>query len=184
MERVGPTGLPYRQAVRGLMIDPRDRVLLVNIRVGGFDGWILPGGGIEVGESEREALVRELTEETGAPDVFMGPPLWRRSTRRPGMGGGRWDGQHNTTYLVPCHAFEPVPAMSPEELAEENVAGVRWWSVEEIDGAGDDQIRPVGLADLVRRVLDHGAPAEPWDLGVIDSRLVGRDRPSGGVSSA
>ena len=66
------------------MIDPRDRILMARLRYGdGFDGWVLPGGGIEDGEDHRQALVRELTEETGAPQVFMGPPLWHQTTLFP-----------------------------------------------------------------------------------------------------
>lgn len=163
--------LNLRPAVRGLMIDSQDRVLLARLQFDdGFDGWVLPGGGMEAGESQREALVRELKEETGAPDVFMGPPLWHRTTLFPEADRGRWDGQHNTTFLVPCHDFEPSPAMSAEELAAEGMVDVRWWTVEDIEQTETDVIRPDGLAGLVRQVLEHGAPAEPLDLGTFESR--------------
>ncbi len=163
-----------RPAVRGLMIDPLDRVLLAHLRFAdGFDGWVLPGGGMEEGEDERQALIRELTEETGAPEIFVGPPLWHRTTLFAPREGGTFNGQHNTTFLVPCHEFEPAPAMSAEELAEEGMVGVRWWTVSEIadaEKADRDSIRPIGLAELVERVLEHGAPAEPWDLGTFGTR--------------
>lgn len=139
----------------------------------GFNGWILPGGGMEDGEDHRSALVRELREETGAPEIFIGPPLWHRTTLMPNMGDGRWDGQHNTTFLVPCRDFEPAPQMSADELAAEGLAELAWWTVAEIaeaDAASPDVIRPNGLAELVERVLEHGAPAEPWDLGTSTAR--------------
>lgn len=148
------------------MIDPSDRILLVRLVFDdGFDGWVLPGGGIEPGETHREALIRELTEETGVPDVFMGPALWDQTSLVAGMDGGRWDGQRNVAYLVPCHAFDIAPTMSPAELAAENVADIRWWTMDELRQATDAVLRPVQMIELIDRVLEFGAPPTPWDLG-------------------
>lgn len=64
-----------RLGVRGLVVDRRDagtdQILLVRHTY--VDGWYLPGGGVEMGESAPSALARELLEETGVE--ILGLPL-------------------------------------------------------------------------------------------------------------
>jgi 8-oxo-dGTP diphosphatase len=43
----------------------RGRVLLIRHEKGGEEVWLLPGGGVQVGESLTQALQRELVEEVG-----------------------------------------------------------------------------------------------------------------------
>jgi len=56
-----------RVAAYALCRDETGRVLLCHIApsVGVGDVWTLPGGGLDFGESPRDAVVRELEEETG-----------------------------------------------------------------------------------------------------------------------
>lgn len=56
-----------RFAVYGLVADPAGRVLLTLIADGypGAGLWHLPGGGTDFGEQPRDALLREVTEESG-----------------------------------------------------------------------------------------------------------------------
>lgn len=58
-----------RLAVRGV-IREGDKLLMVETNRGDYK---FPGGGVEAGESEYEALLREIREETGYVDIAVGP---------------------------------------------------------------------------------------------------------------
>jgi 8-oxo-dGTP pyrophosphatase MutT (NUDIX family) len=53
-----------RAAVRALVLDENDHVLMVRLVFGHGAYWVLPGGGIDEGEDVLSALRRELREET------------------------------------------------------------------------------------------------------------------------
>lgn len=47
------------------VVERRGKLLLTHWRRGHLHGWTLPGGGLESGEDPRDAVVREVFEETG-----------------------------------------------------------------------------------------------------------------------
>lgn len=53
-----------RQAVRGIIIE-NNRVLLIKREKLQKIYWVFPGGGVEEGETNEEALIREMEEEVG-----------------------------------------------------------------------------------------------------------------------
>ena len=159
---------PLRQAIRALMIDHGDRVLLVKLYLerNGWTGWVLPGGGIEDGEDPQAALRRELLEETGLVNPFIGPVVCRRTQRGPGIAPG-FGGQQEDIHLVPCHDFELKPAMPEHELRAEGIVDMRWFSSAELH-ATPDKVVPEGLADLVDRVLEFGGSIDPLEIDITE----------------
>ncbi len=57
--------------VKAVIRDPAGRVLLLKAK----DYWDLPGGRLQAGETEAEALSREVTEETGLQMTGLGESL-------------------------------------------------------------------------------------------------------------
>jgi ADP-ribose pyrophosphatase YjhB (NUDIX family) len=158
------TELRLRPAVRAIVADPTERVLLVRFEFPDRAVWAAPGGGIEDGETDDHALRRELAEEAGLEDYELGPLVWTRTHVVP-LGGGRWDGQTERYYLVRTSVFEPAPRLTWAELHAENMYAVRWWTLDELEAA-DAMFAPRRLPALVRMLLADGPPAEPVDVGV------------------
>ncbi|HEU4970798.1 MAG TPA: NUDIX domain-containing protein [Gaiellaceae bacterium] len=150
-----------RDAVRALVVDPGRRVLLVRFEFPRWTGWATPGGGISPGESDEDALRRELAEETGLDEFDLGPLVWRRTHL---FELGEWDGQVERYYLVRVPEFVPAPRRTWEELNDEYVTAVRWWTLEELEATGE-QFAPRRLPDLVRDLL-ASPPTCPIDVGV------------------
>jgi G:T/U-mismatch repair DNA glycosylase len=138
-----------REAVRALVVDRDDRVLLVRFArpVGDDSWWGSPGGGIDAGESEEQALRRELHEEIGLHEFELGPFLFEHDGEFP--WGRRLYRQHNRTYLVRVPEHEPSARV---DLTEEGVVGVRWWALDELAGS-DERFAPPDLPGRVRTIL-------------------------------
>jgi double-stranded uracil-DNA glycosylase len=145
-----------RAATRALVLGRSGRTLLVQFRdETGQVWWATPGGGIEEGENVEDALRRELGEEVGLSDFELGPEIWRRDHTF------AWDGrilrQRERIWLVRVAEHQPEPRV---DLAAEHVAGVRWWTTDELDAADDTVLVPRRLPQLVRGLLANGPPAD------------------------
>jgi ADP-ribose pyrophosphatase YjhB (NUDIX family) len=122
--------------VRALVRDENGRILL--IRHSYAPGWLLPGGGVERGETAEAALVRELHEETGV--MALG---------RPQLFGlycneSQFRGDHVVLFLVSEFRRQPFTATSEilearffgcDELPETTTGGTKRRIVEVMTGA-------------------------------------------------
>jgi len=144
----------HRPTARILLINPQNEILLYKTH---FDPevqlpprWLTPGGGIDEGETELQAAVRELYEETGIriQEEDLSEPILVTS--------GTWlwgDGIHSHTYTDTIFRYQ-VESFSPDtsgftqdELRD--VLEMKWWNVQELLDSGE-QLAPHELADWLR----------------------------------
>ncbi|MEY3034479.1 MAG: hypothetical protein RLZ86_1101 [Actinomycetota bacterium] len=155
--------LRIRPAVRAVVLSPRPSILLVRFEFPAGTRWALPGGGLEPGETHVDALRRELHEEVGLVDHEIGPHIWTREHHFPFLDGN-WDGQREHIHLVTIdHEPAPRPALSWEQLRNEYLHEIRWWSADELK-ASDAHFVPADLSTLLDDLVDNGPPSTPVDV--------------------
>lgn len=122
-----------RDAARVLVIDESERILLIRGQdpsrpeIGTW--WYAPGGGLEEGESHKEAASRELWEETGLSVEITSDPIWRREVEFTFNNVNYL--QRELYFLVRTKSFEPKPQVL-SELEKISLLEPKWWSHPEL----------------------------------------------------
>ena len=155
---LGSDGLRFRRAARVILVDRSGRVLLIR----GHDAddpdrhwWFTIGGGIDVGEDARAAAVREVREEIGLeldPASLLGPVLTRSAVFDFFAEHCRQDEE---IFLARTAALS-VSGLSRDgwtDIELDVLDEVRWWDLDELAEV-TEEVFPVGLAELVRGLLD------------------------------
>ena len=126
------------------------RILLVQHSKSGRSYWLLPGGGLDWGESLKEAARREVAEETGL-EVDVGDLLFVSETLAP-------DGSKHVVHLV----FAGEYSGGEIDIAkEERITDARWVELSAVQGL---VLHPPMQAALAK--LDvHDLNASPVFLG-------------------
>lgn len=156
-----------RPAVRALLLDRRDRVFLHRFVLPDDPGvWFAPGGAVEPGEDDAQALRRELGEELRLADPEIGPWVWRRRHVWFWPAAGRVYDSRERFAVVRVRDARAVRPTAHESLfagpdaREEH----RWWTVEELEHTSDE-LAPRAFVRHLKNFLDQGPPSELIDVG-------------------
>jgi 8-oxo-dGTP diphosphatase len=157
-----PKSLPKVQRVAAYGLILRDnQILLTRLasRISADERWHLPGGGVDHGEEPRQALVREIREETGLA-AEVGETARVYSAHRPSMWrqGRRWDYQ---ALRIVYDAWVPVDSPEPRVVeVDGSTVDVAWHPVAEVESGA------LPVTDIVTEALAEHRPFRLQRLAV------------------
>ena len=157
-----PKPLPKLQRVAAYALILRgDQILLTRLasRISADEKWHLPGGGVDHGENPRDAVIREISEETGL-DAEVGDTARIYSAHLPSMWrqGRRWDYQ---ALRIVYDAWVPADAPEPRVMeVDGSTVDVAWHQISQV------LTRKLPVTDIVIEALADHRPFQLQRIGV------------------
>ena len=136
----------------GVIVICDGRVALIERVRGGRTYWVVPGGGVEPGESVADAAVRETAEELGAA-AELGPlRVQFDAIAENGAHGRHW-------YFAASIETDDIRIVGPEldEDPSKGTYAAVWIDLADLPGL---DVRPPEIASLI---VAHGADGWPVD---------------------
>lgn len=116
------------EAAGGVVLGPEGKIVLVEQH---NNSWSFPKGGVEEGETQLQAALREVKEETGLEELELVEELGsyeRLSINREGTGEtDDWGSRRRTIFLFKLLVDEPFAPHDPDG----EVTNARWATLDE-----------------------------------------------------
>jgi 8-oxo-dGTP pyrophosphatase MutT (NUDIX family) len=150
-------------AAHVLVIDPQERVLLLHGRGLGPAGyWVLPGGGVEPGETPVQAAIREVWQETGLrlSESDVAGPI---ESGEVAFSFGNVDYRQQQHYFATwVGGLDPVTTsvgrFDPAEpdVDSRGLLSFNWWSLDQLRAyQSSDMLAPPDLAQILQSHLQR-----------------------------
>jgi 8-oxo-dGTP pyrophosphatase MutT (NUDIX family) len=152
-EAADPSGVILRLTSRLIVLDEADRLLLMLTKspdTSGASRWITPGGGVDPGETHRDAAIRELREETGQVISDPGEVRFTEDFVVPWDAADHTHG-HAEFYVVHLAHFDIVADEWTDD-EKVDILDSRWWSLAELEST-TEPVEPAQLVDRLKEIL-------------------------------
>lgn len=108
-----------------VLIKKEDKILLIHRIKNGEEYFVLPGGGVEEGESFLKTAIREAKEETGL-DVVLDKKLWD-------YWQDSFEEKHEIYLVTKFSGTLTLGGPEAERNSKENYYNLEWHSVNDLD---------------------------------------------------
>ena len=154
-----------RLSAKAFVVDGAGRLLLLDCtdpHRPDVRWWELPGGGVEPGEDEVHALVREVLEETGivVDPAAVGPLQWTQESTFLFRSVRRFSRCHGRVVRLLEPGAADAPVLTDDEQG--SILGLRWWTLQELADT-DARFFPRAVPELLPRLLAGERVDEPFD---------------------